>query len=222
MTPLQQIIHDTLEQRDSLPVPARDVYMVMGKLNTQWKTIITKTDDINHARRTMYAAQRHGGFKRIVLCQAREIQGINSLRWKTMECALPLRAQIIPPSMDMQDILQKMKQNPANKNSFSGFGRREQITSKPQPVPVKKEREIANTPLSIAIIGAVISMQFLPFLAALSLVLIDWLYVEEKIDDYMDTPVLSFFTRYRQLIYLIIAFSVLVPATVVTLTQTTW
>lgn len=222
MNPLQHLIHDSLEQRDSFPVPARDVYMVMGKLKDQWKTIITKTDDLNHARRTMYAAQMHGSFSRIVLCKSREIQGINSLRWKTLECALPMRAQIIPPSMDMQQILEKMKQNPANRNHFGSFGKRVEAIHPPQKqaVPIVKERQIANFPLSIAIIGAVLSMQILPFVAAALLVISDWAYIEEKIDDFLDVKAFSFFARYRQIIYLIIALAVLIPAMVMSFTQT--
>lgn len=218
MHPLQQIIHDNLEQRANFPVPARDVFMVMGKVLNQWKTIITKTDDVNHARRTMYAAQVHGSFSRIVLCKTREIQGINSLRWKTLECALPMRAQIIPPSMDMHQILEKMKKNPANKNNFGSFGRRQETMRQTQSVPVVKDRQIANLPLSIAIIGAVLSMQALPFLTVVALIVLDWLYVEEKIDDLLDPQAFSFFIRYRPLLYLIIALSVLVPAVVASFT----
>ena len=105
MNPLEQIIHENIEQRANFPIPARDVYMVMGKLENEWKTIITKTDDINHARRTLYAANLHGKFKHVVLCKAREVQGINTLRWKTLECALPMKAQIIAPSDGMRALL---------------------------------------------------------------------------------------------------------------------
>lgn len=216
---MQQIIHDSLEQRAELPVQTRDVFMVMGKVQEQWKTIITKTDDLTHARRTMYAAQMHGSFSRIVLCKSREIQGIDSLRWKTMECAVPFRAQIIPPSMDMEQILNKMKQNPANKNSFGSFGRRDEPLQQKQAVPVVKERGIANLPLSIAVIGAALSMQLIPFLGAVMLIVLDWLYVEEKMDDLIDPQSLSFFIRYRPLLYLIFALSVSIPAIVTSLTQ---
>ncbi len=192
--------------------------MVMGKMLDQWKTIITKTDDLNHARRTMYAAQVHGTFSRIVLCKAREIQGINSLRWTTVECALPTRAQIIPPSMDMQKILEKIKQNPANKNSFGSFERRQE-TVKPAATPIVKERQIANTSISIAIIGAALSMQILPFIASVFLIILDWLYVEEKIDHFLDPEAFSFFARYRPLLYFIIALAVSIPAVVTTLSD---
>lgn len=218
MHPLQHIIYDTLEQRAQFPVPARDVYMVMGKLEDQWKTIITKTDDVNHARRTMYSAQIHGNFGRIVLCRAREIQGIDSLRWTTLECALPIRAYVMPPSMDMQKILEKMKKNPANKNAFSSFGRRPETSPQTQAVPVVKDREIANLPLSTAVIGAAVVMQIMPFIAALGLILFDWLYVEEKLDNLLDPYALNFFIKYRPLLYFIVALSVLIPALVVTLT----
>lgn len=214
MNPLEQIICDTIEKRDNFPIPARDVYMVMGKFDREWKTIITKTDDINHARRTLYAANLHGKFKRVVLCKAREVQGINTLRWKTLECALPMKAQIITPSDNMRTLLNTMQQNPANRNTYSSFAHRNDKQT--QAVPIKRKRELANFPLSVAIIGAILSVHIIAIVAALALVVTDWLYIEGKVDSHLDAEAFAFFTRYRHLIYFIIALSVLIPAMVST------
>ncbi len=213
MTPLQKIIHQTIEKQACETILTRDIFKVMAKSQGRWHNIITKTDDIRHARKAMYLAQKEQKFSEIVLYKAREIKDIDSLNWQAIECALPVRTEIVMHPVDVKKALRKIKQNPANKNHFSVIPNL-QKTNMMRNHPVENSRKIANIPLAFSVIVAILFGQMALIVTSLSLICTDWLYVEEKMDRFLTAQQLSFFIRYRTVIYFIIASSVLLPAIV--------
>jgi hypothetical protein len=90
----------------------RTVYTVMGRQGKLWQTILTGTNDIFSARRTMDAANNSLLFDRVVIAAGRSVSDAPPSQWETVECALPVR--IVSEVNEFAALLSGLRDRAAN------------------------------------------------------------------------------------------------------------
>lgn len=74
-----------------LPDMTATHYMVMGRKQDRWHSILAPTPALHHARTTMYTTNQSGQYDRLVLAQGITARS-DTTNWQTLECALPVAA----------------------------------------------------------------------------------------------------------------------------------
>lgn len=98
----------------SVPVSVKIVYGVMGKRGNRWENILSSTDDLHTARRTMDAANLASVFDRIVITKGRRVNDTPAQHWETIECAVPHHRMVTGDNFG--DLLHKLQKKTANIN----------------------------------------------------------------------------------------------------------
>lgn len=64
------------------------IYTVLAKDNFRWRTVVTRTEDIEHARLKMAEASLNDKYERVIICQAPLSDDQLAFKWETIECAI--------------------------------------------------------------------------------------------------------------------------------------
>lgn len=151
--------HQAEPQR--VPVSVKQIYGVLGRRGTKWESVLSATDDIHIARRTMEAAASAGIFERIVITQGHSVNGAPAAQWQTVECALPHHRVVTGDSFNT--LLHKLQNQTANINP-------EDVTYRPAETPLIGTKETHTGGLIFAMILAALNLNApaLIFVAALA------------------------------------------------------
>ncbi len=69
------------------------IYTVLAKDNFRWRTIVTRTENIELARLKMTEASLNSKYDRVIICQAPLSDDSMAFKWETIECALPPQSE---------------------------------------------------------------------------------------------------------------------------------
>lgn len=64
------------------------IYTVLAKDNFRWRTIVTRTEDIEQARLKMTEASLNPKYEKVIICQAPLSDDSLTFKWETIECAV--------------------------------------------------------------------------------------------------------------------------------------
>lgn len=142
-----------------VPVSVKQIYGVLGRRGHKWESILSTTDDIHIARRTMEAANSAGIFERIVITQGNSVNGAPAAQWQTVECALPQHRVVTGDSF--ATLLTKLQTQTANINPEGLYQH--------NPAPIVAEKHPVTWSLFIAFALSALNMNApaLVFVAAL-------------------------------------------------------
>lgn len=142
-----------------VPVSVKQIYGVLGRRGTKWESILSSTDDLHIARRTMEAANTAGIFERIVITQSNSVNGAPASQWQTVECAVPQHRVVTGDSFDT--LLKKLQTQTANINPEGLY------QHNPAPVTVEKQTHTLSLLIAFVLSALNFSAPALVFVAAL-------------------------------------------------------